>query len=114
MDDLQVVLSENYEVQWDAKLTQVEARNGQGKNKLHTSRLFKNDFLTEPYLKCIMNFKHRSAIAKFRSGVAPIRLETGRYEHLNADERVCHVCNTEVESEEHVLTRCHAYIDFQK
>ncbi len=26
--DLQVVLSEHYEVQWYAKLTQVEARNG--------------------------------------------------------------------------------------
>ncbi len=111
--DLQVVLSEHYEVQWYAKLTQVEARNGQGKNKLRTYRLFKNDFLTEPYFKCIMNFKHRSAIAKFRCGVAPIRLEIGRYEHLNVDERVCPVCNTEVESDEHVLTRCHAYIDIR-
>ncbi len=77
-----------------------------------TYSLFKNDFLTEPYLKCIMNFKHRSAITKFRCGVAPIRLATGRYEHLNVDERVCPVCNTEVETE-HVLTRCHAYIDFR-
>ncbi len=114
MDDLQVVLCLNYEVQWYAKLTQVEARNGHGKNKLHTSRLFKNDFLTEPYLKCIMNFKHRSAIAKFRSGVGLIRLETGCYEHLNVDEWVCSICNTEVESKEHVLTISHAYIDFQK
>ncbi len=60
-----------------------------------------------------MNFKHRSAIAKFRCAVGPIRLETGRYEHLNIDERVCPTCNTEVESEEHVLTRCHTYIDFR-
>ena len=95
--DLQVVLSEHYEVQWYAKLTQVEAWNGQGKNKLRTYRLFKKDFLTEAYLKSILNFKHRSAIAKFRCGVAPIRLETGRYEHLNVDERICPICKTEVE-----------------
>ncbi len=61
-----------------------------------------------------MNFKHISAIDNFRCGVAPIRLETGHYEHLNVEERVCPICNTEVESEEHVLyTRCHVYIDFK-
>ncbi len=36
LTDLQVVLSEHYKVQWYAKLTQVEASNGQGKNKLRT------------------------------------------------------------------------------
>ncbi len=40
-------------------------------------------------------------------------METGRYEHLNVNERVCPICKTEVESEEHVLTRYHAYIDFR-
>ncbi len=65
LDDLQVVLNGHYKVQWYAKLTQVDARNGQGKNTFCTYRLFKNDFLTETYLKSIMNFKHRSAIAKF-------------------------------------------------
>ncbi len=76
--------------------------------------LFKSDFLTEPYLKYIMNFKHRSALAKFRCGVAPIILKSGSYEHLTVDERVCRtcICNTQVESEEHVRTRCHAYIDY--
>ncbi len=74
-----------------------------------TSWLFKNDFGAEAYLKSIMNFKHRNALAKFRSSVAPIRPETGCYEHFNVDERICPICNTEVESEEHVLTRCHAY-----
>ncbi len=45
LNDLQVVLSEHYEVQWYAKLTQVETRSGHGKTKLLTYRLFKNDFL---------------------------------------------------------------------
>ncbi len=59
-----------------------------------------------------MNFKDRSTIAKFRWGVTPIKFETGRYLHLNVDERVCPTCIAEVESEEHVLTRSHTYINF--
>ena len=36
----------------------------------------------------------QSAIAKFRRGVAPIRLETGRYEGLCVEDRVCpYNCN---------------------
>ncbi len=91
LDDLQVVLSEHYEVHWYAKLTWVADRNGQGKIFVHTYRLFKNDFLTKAYLKSIMNFKQKSVIVKLRSGEAPTRLETGHYEHLNEDviERIC-------------------------
>jgi hypothetical protein len=48
-------------------------------NKLRTYKLFKNKFETEAYCKVIMSRTHRAAFAKFRCGVAPIRLETGRY-----------------------------------
>ena len=39
-------------------------------------------------------------------GVAPIRIETGRY------ERKCHFCNN-VEDEGHVLFNCHLYEDIR-
>ncbi len=52
-----------------------------------------------------MNRKHHSALAKFRTGVAPIRLETGRYEDLEVDECICLICKNEIETEEHVITR---------
>ena len=43
--------------------------------------------------------------------MAPIRLETGRYEGLPVNERICPICMLEVEDEEHVLMRCNFYRD---
>ncbi len=49
-------------------------------------------------------------IAKFRCGVAPIRLETGRYIGEYESARICQLCNlNEIESEEHVIIRCPVY-----
>ena len=54
---------------------------------------------------------HRSAYAKFRYGIAPIRLETGRYERLPEELRICFNCPNSVENEGHVLLRCPTYSD---
>ena len=59
-----------------------QAVNGTGRNKLRTYRLIKRTYKTEPYCLTRLPPKHRSAFAKFRCGVAPIRIETGRYEGL--------------------------------
>ena len=56
-----------------------------------------------------MSKSHRSAYAKFRCGVAPIRIETGRYERLDYSDRTCYNCAGEVESEMHVLLYCPVY-----
>ena len=48
----------------------------------------KNDFHVEPYCLEILSRKHRGALAKFRSGTAPIKVETGRYKNLDLSERV--------------------------
>jgi hypothetical protein len=45
----------------------------------------------------------RSAFAKFRCGVAPLRIETGRYENKNVNERVCFICHDQIEDEKHVI-----------
>ena len=50
-----------------------------------------------------MQRNHRSAFANFRIGIAPLRIETGRYEHLNEERRTCFHCADTVESEEHVV-----------
>ena len=36
---------------------------------------------------------YRSALYKFRCGVAPIRIETGRYERLNVTDRISNICD---------------------
>ncbi len=51
-------------------------------------------------------------MAKMRTGVAPIRIETGCYERpaLTSEQRICHFCAlNEPETEEHVITRCSQY-----
>ena len=56
--------------------------------------------------------KKRSAYAKFRCGVAPIKLETGRYglNRVPVDQRLCEDCNV-VEGECHVIMYCILYTD---
>ena len=49
-----------------------------GGNKLRTYKTFKQDFITEPYVCIAAQKKYRYAYAKFRCGVAPIKIETGR------------------------------------
>ena len=75
--------------------------SGRGGNKLRTYRLFKNSFETEIYCKIALSFSHRSAFAKFKCGVAPLRIETGRFENLRIEERICCLCSDLIEDETH-------------
>ncbi len=43
-----------------------------------------------------MNRKYCNALAKFRAGVALIRLETGPYEGLEVDESICPIYKNEI------------------
>jgi hypothetical protein len=62
--------------------------------------------------------KYRSVYAKFRAGVAPLRIETGRYERLEVNERLCFNCSklgvNVVEDEKHVLLQCPGYADIRQ
>ena len=85
------------------------SRPGNAGNKLRTYKLFKRTYQTEHYCNIIMPKCHRSAFAKFRCGVAPLRLETGRYEGLPVNERICPFCRAYVENETHVIINCETY-----
>ena len=98
-----------YVNEWHVRVSRIQGRGGRGGNKLRTYKLFKNLFQTEEYCKIILPPSHRSAFAKFRCGVAPLRLETGRYEGLPVDERKCPFCRVHVEDEKHVLLQCEKY-----
>ena len=94
-------------------MTRPHAKKGTGGNKLRTYFKFKSAFETENYVNMSFTRGKRSAIAKFRCGVAPIRLETGRYEGLSVEDRVCpYGCNV-VECEKHVLLECTLYDDLR-
>ena len=53
-------------------------------------------------------------MAQFRLGVAPIKLETGRYEQIPVNSRLCIGFNSSsVEDELHVLLHCDLYTDIR-
>ena len=48
---------------------------------------------------------------------APIRIETGIYERLNATDRICNICDNhdnEIEDEKHVIMKCTLYDDLRE
>jgi hypothetical protein len=116
LKDIDLVMFEMHEQLWYADLNRQEATRGEGGNKLRTYRKFKNEFKVEMYVKQIMPFPFRSALAKFRCGVAPIRIETGRYgsRRIHVVERLCLYCTSQVEDENHVLMHCKLYDDLRE
>ena len=114
--ELDLYFSQQTQNNFMCELNRVQARNGQGLNKLRTYRTFKELFQTEHYVKSIDIRARRRALAQLRCGVAPIRLETGRYErgrHLPVEERCCYICQNAVESELHVIVHCPIYQDLR-
>ena len=45
--------------------------------------------------------------------VAPLRIETGRYEELSEAERICPLCKEHTEDEFHILFNCVWYNDIR-
>lgn len=116
LTDLAMVLEETNEIQWFNRLQRDTAQRGPGGNKLRTFRLFKSEWTTELYLEQVINKSNRSALAKFRCGVAPLRIETGRYgrNRIPVHQRTCTLCNsTNVEDESHVILKCPLYQDLR-
>ena len=98
---------------WRDDVNRDTSKSGNGGNKLRTYKCFKSTFDVEFYCKRVLSAKHRGALAKFRSGTAPIRLETGRYEKLQVCDRTCFNCTSIVEDELHVLIHCPLYDDLR-
>ena len=74
------------------------------KPRLQTFVNLKNIFNTENYVSAYMLRSHRSLLAQLRSGILPLRLETGRlknirdentgnFRKLKVEERLCSLCN---------------------
>ena len=70
--------------------------------------------LTQYTMKQKVLDQHLSALARFRCRIAAIRIETGRYEGLPENERICPVCENVVEDEYHVLCQCPSYTDLRE
>ena len=75
-------LFEIFVAQWYGRINNEIGPSGRGRNKLRVYKLMKTSFVTERYCEMMLPQRHISAFSKFRCGVAPIRIETGRYEGL--------------------------------
>jgi hypothetical protein len=76
------------------------------KPKLRTYVKFKNDFITENYVKYCFDRKGRSLTAQLRLGILPIKVETGRYTNIQIQDRLCEHCVNLVEDECHFILHC--------
>ena len=106
-------LNDEFLAKWWENLDRHTGRNGNDGNKLRTYRTFKHEYKSESYISNVIPRMHRSAYAKFRCGVAPLRIETGRYERLQLYERCCFHCANKIESEMHALLECPLYDDLR-
>jgi hypothetical protein len=101
--------------EWRAGLDRIEGKRS-GLNKLRTYRRFKLKFQFEPHLSASIPVEWRHLLTRFRLGVAPLRIETGRWERrglevgIPADDRVCLACRLGVvEDEFHMVCVCPVY-----
>ncbi len=61
-----------------------------------------------------MNRKQRSYLVKYRSGILPLEVETGRWQNKPVEERKCKVCKSgKVENEFHFIFICTLYTNIR-
>ncbi|XP_053402804.1 uncharacterized protein LOC128558049 [Mercenaria mercenaria] len=112
--NIEKCIMEKYVQDWFNGINRITSNSGKGNNKLRTYCTFKSEFIVEDYCKIILPRKHMSALCKFRCGVAPIRIESGRYENLQVENRICPFCPNIVEDEKHVILKCSLYNDLRE
>lgn len=82
--------------------------------KLRTYKTFKNDFGLENYVSFNLSKAERSHMAQLRSGILPLRIETGRYVGEPPNERLCTLCTQqETENELHFVLGCPFYNQYR-
>ena len=86
---------------WSIDLTNMD--------RLRTYRKLKDRFCFEDYLNDNMNASYKQIFIKFRCGLLDLRANTGRIESIAYSERICQVCNSDIETEMHFLLECPYY-----
>ena len=79
-------------------------------DKLNSSRginyrMFKYEFKLESYL-LNLSTKNARILCKFRTGNAKLPTETGRWLNNERENRICHLCNTDIGDEFHYIFNC--------
>ena len=78
-----------------------------------TYRLFKDKFEFEKYLITTPH-KYLRFVIKFRTGNTKIPIITGRWNHVNRENRICNLCNHDIGDEFHYLFNCNSFSNTRK
>ena len=98
LDKIKNTLLENKCREWSNSL--------QSSPKLRTYVGFKTDYILEPYLCKIKDRNVRAILAKFRCGVLPLHIESGRWNNTPLENRICCLCKEGIEDEVHFAFVC--------
>ena len=75
-------------------------------NKLRTYRELKSDFVLEDFLLLDIQKNILSNFVKLRISNSNLLIEQGRHQNILLDNRLCPMCNLEVEDEFHFVINC--------
>ena len=87
----------------------------QQSQKLSFCCTIKDDYSPSPYLVLTRKNPSRKALVKFRISSHQLRIETGRYEKIPRNERICSFCTrvNKIEDENHFSLDYEAYSQFR-
>ena len=76
------------------------------KPKLRSYRQFKHEICAEPYIKANLPKWKRVLVSHLRCGVLPLKIEAGRFLGQDISQRICAMCNNNIETEYHFMFHC--------
>ena len=82
----------------------------QHSQKLSFYYTFKKNYSLPAYLDLARKIPSKKSLVKLRISSHKLRIETGRYDKLPRDQRLCSLCNcNKIEDETHFLLDCPSY-----
>ena len=113
IDKIITSMKQSYEMHWRCSLGDKKSEDG----RLYIYRQIKSNFIFEPYLKQVSNFKFRRALTKMRISSTNLEVETGRYanktkneEFIERSKRFCTICKEKglnlIGDESHAVLSC--------
>lgn len=80
----------------------------------HFLQLTDDGFIQRPrYMDSYMSHAMRVTIGQLRASSHTLEIEAGRAARVPREQRLCRLCHTEVESEEHYVCRCPVYYEIR-
>ena len=86
--------------------TQIWKNKIASQTKLENYCKIKKDWGATKYITVGVDKCSRSLACKLKLGVLPLQIEQGRYSGQTREQRICKLCNSELENELHFLFKC--------